>query len=238
MYRHWLAAVALCFPLGVAGEVLTLTTEEAPPFNMVDSRTGVISGIATDKVRELMRRAGETHTLAAYPWSRAYLMAQQDKDTCVFSTTRTPERENRFQWVGPLVRNDWVVFARADDTRRPKTLEELRPYVLGGYRDDAVGVFLKARGFTVDFTSYDAQNVQKLMLKRIDFWATGEPSGQYLIRQNGYRGQIVPLFTFHHTELYLACNPAIDGQRIERLNRLLQVMNQDGSSAAIERRYQ
>ncbi|MBI3145990.1 MAG: ABC transporter substrate-binding protein [Pseudogulbenkiania sp.] len=238
MYRYWLAAVALCFPLWVAGQTLTLATEEAPPFNMMDPRTGAISGIATDKVIELMRRAVEAYTLAAYPWSRAYLMALQNKDTCVFSTTRTPERESHFKWVGPLVRNDWVVYARADDTRHPKTLTDLHPYVLGGYRDDAVGVFLKARGFKVDFASYDAQNVQKLMLKRIDFWPTGELSGQYLIRQNGYRGQIVPLFTFHHTELYLACNPAIEVQRIERLNRLLQEMNQDGTSAAIERRYQ
>lgn len=238
MYRYWLVTVALLAPLGVAGPSLTLTTEDAPPFNMLDPRTGAISGVATDKVIELMQRAGEAYTLTSYPWSRAYLMAQQDKDTCVFSTTRTPERESRFKWVGPLVRNNWVVYARADDTRRPTTLADLHPYILGGYRDDAVGVFLKARGFTVDFANHDAQNVQKLMLKRIDFWPTGELSGQYLIRQNGYRGQIIPLFTFNHTELYLACNPAIDAQRIDRLNRLLQEMNQDGSSAAIERRYQ
>lgn len=238
MYRYWLATIALCSPLWAAGQALTLTTEDAPPFNMTDPRTGAISGVATDKVIELMRRAGEVYTLASYPWSRAYLMAQQDKDTCVFSTTRTPERESHFKWVGPLVRNDWVVYARADDTRHPATLTDLHPYILGVYRDDAVGVFLKEHGFTVDVANNDAQNVQKLMLKRIDFWPTGELSGQYLIRQNGYRGQIVPLFTFNRTELYLACNPAIETERLEHLNRLLQEMNQDGTSAAIERRYQ
>lgn len=237
MHRYWLAAVALCAPLVMAAQPLSLATEEAPPFNMIDPHSGAISGVATDKVVELMRRAGETYTLASYPWSRAYLMAQQDKDTCVFSTTRTPERESHFKWVGPLVRNDWVVFARANDTRRPATLADLHPYTLGGYRDDAVGVFLTELGFTVDIANYDAQNVQKLIHKRIDFWTTGELSGQYLIRQNGYQGQIIPLFTFHHTELYLACNPSLEARRIERLNRLLQEMNQDGSSAAIERRY-
>lgn len=237
MHRYWLAVLALGVPFWAAGEPLILTTEDAPPFNMIDPHTGVISGVATDKVIELMRRAGESYTLSSYPWSRAYLLAQQNKDTCVFSTTRTPERESHFKWVGPLVRNDWAVFARADDTRRTSTLADLQPYTLGGYRDDAVGVFLKERGFTVDVANYDAQNVQKLMHKRIDFWTTGELSGQYLIRENGYQGQIIPLFTFHHTELYLACNPAIETRRIEHLSRLLQEMNQDGSSAAIERRY-
>lgn len=238
MYRYWLIAAALLATLSEARPKLTLTTEDAPPFNMLDTRTGAISGISTEKVIELMRRAHEPYTLTSYPWSRAYKLARQAKDTCVFSTTRTPARESLFKWVGPLVKNDWVVYARADDARHPKALEDLRPYVLGGYLNDAVGIFLKERGFVVDFANYDAQNLQKLMLKRIDFWATGEPQGQYLLTRSGYRGQIVPLFKFNHTELYLACNRAVDGQLIDHLNALLQEMNKDGSSAAIERRYQ
>lgn len=233
----WLSAILLALAGGAAG-ALTLTTEDYPPFNMQDPQTQALSGIATDKVVELMRRAHEPYTLALYPWSRAYLMAQQGQDTCVFSTTRTPEREHLFKWVGPLVKNDWVVYARADDVRHPKTLDELRPYVLGGYQNDAVGVFLKAQGFKVDLSNFDVQNVQKLAYKRIDFWATGELLGQYLIARNGYKDQIVPLFTFKHAELYLACNRAADPALMARLNHILQEMDKDGTSSAIEHRYQ
>jgi polar amino acid transport system substrate-binding protein len=223
---------------GSAASALTLTTEDYPPFNMQDPQSQAIGGISTDKVVELMRRAHEPYTLALYPWSRAYLMAQQGKDTCVFSTTRTAERERLFKWVGPLVKNDWVIYARADDSRHPKALEELRPYVVGGYQNDAVGVFLKAQGFKVDLSNFDMQNVQKLAYKRIDFWATGELLGQYLIARNGYKGQIVPLFTFKHAELYLACNAEMKQPVVDRLNHLLQEMDKDGTSGAIERRYQ
>ncbi len=118
-----------------------LVTEDYPPFNIVNPKTGEVTGMSTEKVQELMKRADEKYTIAAYPWSRAVQMAQNNPETCVFSTSRTPGRETLYKWVGPLVRNNWTIFARADDTRRPKTLEDLRTYVIGGYRNDAVAEF-------------------------------------------------------------------------------------------------
>jgi len=218
--------------------LLTLTTEDYPPFNVANPQTRAITGISVDKVVELMRRAKQPYTLASYPWSRAYRMALQNNDTCVFSTTRIPEREALFKWVGPLVHNDWMVYARSDEVRQPKSLEALRPFVVGGYQNDAVGLFLKQQGFQVDFASYDEHNLQKLLYKRIDFWATGEQSGRYLIDKNGLNDAITPLFKFRKVDLYLACRLNMDNARIDAFNRILQEMERDGVSAAIERRYQ
>ncbi|MBI3284773.1 MAG: ABC transporter substrate-binding protein [Burkholderiales bacterium] len=215
-----------------------MTTEDYPPFNIADPKNEEVSGISTDKVRELMRRAGETYSLRAYPWARAFQMAQQNTNTCVFSTTRTPEREPMFKWVGPLVKNNWVVFARADDHRHPKNLEELRPYVLGAYRKDAVGEFLITKGFKIELANVDADNPRKLLYRRFDFWATGELLGLSILKQQNLIGQIVPLFQFQQTELYLACHPDVPQQRIDLFNQLLLEMEKDGTVKAIEKRYQ
>jgi len=238
MARLIFAALTSLMFVGEPSVALTLTTEEYPPFNMLDETTRQPTGITVDKVVELMRRAQEPFTIASYPWPRAYQMALQTEDTCVFSTSRTPEREALFTWIGPLAKSDWAIFARADDVRKPKTLEDVRPFTIGGYNNAATGEYLKLHGYKVDLAINDALNPQKLLRNRIDFWATGELLGKYLIGKAGLTGQIVPLFKFELSELYMACNRAMNSQRAEKFNRILKEMDRDGSSAAIERKYQ
>jgi polar amino acid transport system substrate-binding protein len=217
---------------------LHLVTEDYPPYNMVDAKTRAITGISTDKVAEIMRRAGESYSLAAYPWSRAFHMGQSDADTCVFSTARTPQREKLFRWVGPLVsRYTWVIFGRADDSRRPQSLEELRPFVIGAYRKGAAAEFLAAKGFNTDLANYDSDNPRKLLYGRFDFWAAGKSHGQAILQNQGLSAQVLPLFEFHRGEMYLACQRSMDEERVERYNRILREMEKDGTAAAIERKY-
>ncbi len=238
MARLALAAAALLVVVSAPSAALTLTTEEYPPFNMLDERTKEPTGITVDKVVELMNRAHEPFTITAYPWPRAYQMALQTDNTCVFSTSRTPEREALFTWIGPLAKSDWAIFARASDTRKPKSLEDVRPFVIGGYNNAATGEYLKLRGYKVDLAINDSLNMQKLLRNRIDFWATGDLLGKYLIGKAGLAGQIVPLFKFELSGLYMACNRAMSPQDAEKFNRILKEMDRDGSSAAIERKYE
>lgn len=234
-------AWALALPLLAGGQAraqsLMLATEDYPPFNIVHPKTQEVTGISTEKVMEMMQRAGEHYRIRAFPWARAFMMGQKEANTCVFSTTRTPDREALFKWVGPLVKNNWMVFARADDSRRPRTLEELRPYVMGTYRNDAVGEYLVLQGFKTDLANYDADNPRKLLYGRFDFWATGELLGLAILKQQGLGGQIVPLFQFHQSEMYLACHPGIAQERIDRFNQILKEMERDGTVAAIEKKY-
>lgn len=225
------------FCLHAGGQSLTLVTEDYPPFNIVHPKTGAISGISTEKVLELMRRSAQSYTLSAYPWSRSFQMARIYPNTCVFSTTRTPEREAMFKWIGPLVKNNWVIFGRVGDTRKPQTLEDLRPYVMGTYRNDAVEEFLALNGFKTDLANTDSDNPQKLLYGRFDFWATGELLGNTILKNQNLNKKIVPLFQFHQSEMYLACHPELAQERIDRYNQLLKEMERDGTVAKIEKKY-
>lgn len=238
MARLTLAAATFLVFICNQSTAVTLTTEEYPPFNMLDERTKEPTGITVDKVVELMRRAREPFTITSYPWPRAYQMALQTENTCVFSTSRTKEREALFTWIGPLAKSDWAIFARADDVRKPKTLEDVRPFTIGGYNNAATGEYLKLHGYKVDLAINDHLNIQKLLKNRIDFWATGDLLGKYLIGKAGLTGQIVPLFKFELSELYVACNRSMNPQRADEFNRILKEMDRDGSSAAIEKKYQ
>ncbi|WP_293932860.1 ABC transporter substrate-binding protein [Iodobacter sp.] len=216
---------------------LTLTTEDYPPFNIVDAKSQKVSGISTEKVIEIMLRAKENYTITAYPWVRAYQLAQKERDTCVFSTTRTPEREALFQWVGPLVKNNWYIFAKQGDTRAPKNLDELKPYSIGTYRGDAIAEYLIKKGFKVDIAKTDEDNPQKLLKNRFDFWATGELLGLAILKRKNLSDKITPIFLFNQSEMYLACNINMDNKKINFYNKILQGMDKDGSNLSIENKY-
>jgi len=215
----------------------TLVTENYPPLSMVDPDTGKITGLATDLITELMQRADEKYTMSVYPWSRALLMAQMKSGTCVFSAARTPMREERYKWVGPLVRINFVIFGRSGDKYSPASLDDLRFKVIGAKASDASSEFLAARGYIVDTVSSDADNPRKLMHGRFDYWATGEITGSEVIRQQGLAKEIVPIFSFANLDMYLACNLDMEQYKVDLWNRILIEMEKDGTSATIRKKY-
>jgi polar amino acid transport system substrate-binding protein len=226
----------LAAPAPAQARELLLTTENYPPFNMQEEGSQQIIGISTDIVRRLMVRAGINYSIKFLPWQRAYAMALDETDTCVFSTTLTEERRPLFKWVGPLVSNDWVFFGRPDSELAIDSIEDVRPYVIGGYKGDAVAVFLEQQGMELDLASHDHVNPAKLAAGRFDIWATGNHLGPYLARQAGV--EIKPLFTFKETVMGLACNQSVDDGLIAQLNALLEELREDGSVAEVMAKYQ
>ena len=214
---------------------LKLLTEDYPPFNMADA-SGRITGLSTEIVHQLLQRAGISHDIELLPWVRAFNRAVLEPGTCVYSTTRTEQREHQLKWIGPIVENPWVLYARNDNKTVVTTLESVRPYRLGGYSGDAIAQYLISKNFEVDLASTDVQNVRKLVAGRIDFWATGKYSGATLATREK-AADIRPVMTFNTTFMYLACHPRMDDRTVALLNSTLDRMRKDGTVAKITARY-
>ena len=230
-----LSATGLAWSGPSAARELLLTTENYPPFNMQEEGTQRIIGISTDIVRRVMVRAGINYSIKFLPWQRAYAMALQEPDTCVFSTTITEDRKPKFKWVGPLVSNDWIFFGRADTDLEINSLEDARAHVVGGYKGDATALYLERQGFRLDLASHDHVNPAKLAAGRFDVWATGNYLGPYLAQQAGV--DIKPLFTFKRTVMGLACNRGLEDELVQRLNDILQELIDEGSVAEVVAQY-
>lgn len=232
--KTWLLLGA-CLPLSATA--LTLTTEDYPPYNMSTDGGKTVIGLSTEIVTEAAKRATVPISIGLYPWERAYSMAQGSADTCVYSTTRTPQREKLFKWVGPLVNNDWVLYARDDIKQIPAKLEDAKNAKIAGYRGDAIAVFLKDSGYKVEETTNDSQNPEKLKAGRVDFWATGKQLGAHLAKSKGITG-IKPVLTFKETQMSLACNLGVADATIGKLNDALAAMKKDGALDKLNRKYQ
>ena len=196
-----------------------------------------VIGFATEKIRVIMERVGVDYEIEMLPWKRAYLLAQSHADTCVYSTTRVPEREALFKWIGPTHENDWTLFGRADRNYHIASIEDARKYRIGAYNGDVRSEALIAQGFRVDTVPDKLANPRKLLVNRIDLWATSVRVGSAIVAENGWSTRIVPVLTFKHTELYLACNPSVPDVLVDKMNAALRAINREGVAAAIERKY-
>ncbi|MES2298878.1 MAG: ABC transporter substrate-binding protein [Pseudomonadota bacterium] len=230
------AAPAASVPAPAAAQArLYLTTEHSPPTSMMVA--GVPGGSSTDKVRDVMARTGTAYDITMLPWKRAYTAALQRPDACVYSTTRTPDREKLFKWVGPLDEGEWMLFARADRTFSLHSIEDARGLRIGTYNGDARDEFLRGHGFTVDAAQDDSVNPQKLLMGRIDVWAVSVRAGRASVLQKMWSDRIVPVLSFHRIGVYLACNRAVPDALVARMNEALGAMARESGARRIDRRF-
>jgi polar amino acid transport system substrate-binding protein len=220
----------------LAAPPLIITSEHSPPASMKVGNQVV--GREGEKIREMLARSGYAYKIDVLPWKRAFTMAQRDAYTCVYSTSRTPEREQQFKWVGPTDEAQWVLMGRAGRKYQVHTLDDARKLRIGTYHGDARDEFLRARGFDVDGAPDNASNPIKLMLGRIDLWAVGVRNNDLsALAQFAGPEQLVPVLTFHHVKVYLACNPSVPDAMVERMNAALDSMRKDGTFGMLEKKY-
>ena len=230
-----LLACALASSVAAAVPKLTITAETSYAAVMLDGTR--VTGHAAEKIHEVLRRAGYDYSMATMPWKRAFTLAATQATTCVFMTTRTPERETLFHWIGPISQADYVLYGRTDRKYDIKTLEQARGLRVGSYHGDSRGEYLAARGFNVEFVQSDESNPKKLMLDRIDLWVNSSDSSHPLLAKLGLAGKVSPILTFYQAKLYLACNRAMPEPWAARMNAELRAMAADGTYKAIETRF-
>ncbi|WP_417777539.1 substrate-binding periplasmic protein [Stutzerimonas xanthomarina] len=221
---------------------MVLLTENFPPFNMAaDGKNYAadhnISGINAEIVREMFKRAEIDYSLTLrFPWERIYNQVLEHPDQGLFSTTYTPEREPLFKWVGPLASTGWVLLAPAGSPMRLSSLEQAKEYQVGAYKNDAVSQHLESKGFEPINSLRDQENIGKLLKGQIDLWATTDPVGPYLAKQEGISG-LTTVLRFNDAQLFLALNKQTPDEVITRLQSALNEMKRDGAIDAIMRRY-
>ncbi|WP_210642414.1 MULTISPECIES: ABC transporter substrate-binding protein [unclassified Pseudomonas] len=221
---------------------LVLLTENFPPYNMAKNGKNFaqgenINGIAVDIVREMFKRADISYSLTLrFPWERIYKLALENPGYGVFVMARLPEREKLFKWVGPIGPDDWIMLAKADSKIALDSLEQARKYKIGAYKGDAIAETLTKQGLNPIVVLRDQDNAKKLLSGQIDLWATGDPAGRYLARQEGV-DDLKTVLRFNSAELYLALNKDVPDDVVARLQAALDELRKEGAVEAIMARY-
>ncbi|KAI2692890.1 MULTISPECIES: ABC transporter substrate-binding protein [unclassified Pseudomonas] len=221
---------------------LVLLTENFPPYNMARNGKNFaqdenINGIAVDIVREMFKRANITYSLTLrFPWERIYKIALEKPGYGVFVMARLPDREKLFKWVGPIGPDDWIMLAKADSKINLESLDDARKYRIGAYKGDAIAETLAKQGLKPIVVLRDQDNAKKLTSGQIDLWATGDPAGRYLARQDGVIG-LKTVLRFNSAELYLALNKEVPDETVAKLQAALDQLRKEGVVDEIMARY-
>jgi polar amino acid transport system substrate-binding protein len=223
-----------------AAQALTLVTEEDPPFNYTEQ--GKVVGLSTEIVTELGKRSAIPLQIQSMPWEKAYVAAQRDKETCIYSTARLENRERLFSWIGPIATNQWVLIGKTDFAGSVKTVEDARKYRVGVVAKDAKIEFLMSKGVTdLREVSEDGLNPPRLVLNRddpdrIDLWATSA----YGARRTAARAKVEDIklvLNLTKIPLFLACGRNTSPKTVQALDQAFQRATKDGTLKRITERY-
>lgn len=135
---------------------------------------------ATEIVVATLRKAGFATSPRVYPWARAISMAEQQENVLIYSIARIPEREQRFQWIGPLFPfSESIYKLKQRQDIQLATPAQAKAYQVGVIRGYAVHEMLKREGFVdnvnLQLAKDQEQNLRKLYSGKTDLLVGSAP---------------------------------------------------------------
>ncbi|WP_084616544.1 substrate-binding periplasmic protein [Pseudoalteromonas spongiae] len=242
-----LVIITVCFSnLVQAYENVTVTiyTEHFPPYNFREGDN--IKGINHDIVARTCEVAGIKCKFKMYPWQRAMALSLSKRFAGLVSTSRLPDREAHFQWVGPLVSSPACFYKlahRSDISIESK--QQLNHYTVGLNKGDVYEHVLQNWGMqeNVNYVIYSEKfgEVDAFKKGKLDLFIASANTLQYHIDSDRLAlHEVEPVFVISDEALlgnYLALNLAMPIEIVEKLQNALIELNQSNEIQLIKKRY-
>lgn len=235
-------AIALCLlSFTLQAKQIRVLTEHLPPYQIDEGNH--VGGFATELVRQVFQDAGIGYQIEFQSWSRAYQLALRDKDTCIYSISKSAERTPLFQWIGELSFNTTAIYAlKSRIDIRLATLADAKKYVTAVTRDDVTHHYLLKHGFVENQQLYILDNVASMLnvlagrQQNIDLVIINDTILRYRAQESGLEhSDFKKLLELHDLPLdfHLACSLKTAAPVVAKLRASLQQMKNDGRFATI-----
>ncbi|MBP5077959.1 substrate-binding periplasmic protein [Pseudomonas chlororaphis] len=219
-----------------AHESLEFLIPDAPPLTMVNQ--GDRHGIVGDIVLRALKNSGYASELRNLPWARAQKYALEKDNVLIAPLSRTPEREDRYTWIAPIMQMDRAFFSLE---HKVTSFEEARRR----FKAIAVGLgsaqeeILRSKGFAPEqiYAIKIGENPAQLLLKgRVDAWFNGVQESRYIWQRVSNRPLLMSPPLVSH-ELYLACSKVCSAEIVSHVAKAIETMRRDGYIEKVKGRY-
>lgn len=183
-------------------------TESYPPYNFEEN--SVVKGITVEILLEATKEAGQPlkrSQLKLRPWARGYRQALSGPMVMLFSMSRTQAREDKFQWVGPILKNRVAVLAKKSSGIKVASTDDLKKYSIGAVLDDVGEQMVKDLGNTsnVQTSAKPSAVAKKLNSGRIQLWTYDETVAKSVMKSAGLNpDDFEAVYTLKETASYYA----------------------------------
>lgn len=212
---------------------LLIITEEYPPFNF--KKDGKLQGISIDLIMSMYEKMGLSigrRDIKLWPWARGYKSALTKKNTCLFSTTRTEERDKLFKWVGPIAPTQIVLVAKKSKKIKINSLSDVKAYKVGVVRDDVGEQLLTNGGVggkSIDRTPSLLTNIKKLNAGRLDMISYEENVTSWTIKSAGLNpDDYETVYVLKKSELFFTLHKDTDSAIAQKLQKALDDLKSSG----------
>lgn len=213
--------------------IIRLVTSDLAPYAI---KNGTLPGIFIEVMQEVGKRLNQTYVVDFYPWTRAQHIATRKDGIIIFPLTRTPEREDLYQWLYPIAPIELVFVSHFSKKMDLETAKKLGQIIV--QNSTPAEAFLRARGFNnlVITPMAAARNIVLLQRERVDAWFTGKGFAEYMIAQNQVHNLHIsaPVLS---SDLYVAASKSMPVEQAAALRHVLKELVQNGTVESILQKY-
>lgn len=237
----WLVFLSLVFisPQGYAQPDLKLITEDWAPYNYEEGLE--IKGFSTEVVRAVLDELGDAYPIEIFPGPRSDRMLDTLPNIMYFSIFRTPEREEKYKWIGPISDQAVYFYKRTGNSKSYKDIEDIK----------AASVTVPYKGLVADSVeALGVKNVIKLASRERQFALlfndraellvnTGPLGIAYYLKKMDMPADALTQTSVKLLEfpLYIACSKEIPDSVIERWQAALDRVKASNKYRTIYHKY-
>lgn len=219
------------------GAPLTVGTEGTyPPFSFRDVKSGELTGYDVEVSREVAKRLGRPVELVPTQWKS--MLASLDSKRFDFAANQvsvTPEREQQYAFSDPYTVSGAVVIVNDNNPKEIKGIDDLKGKVVGTTQGSNFAEAAKAAGAELRFYPGIAQVLTDLEQNRVDAALNDRLYALTELKESNYKVKAVgDPFTRETTAFAFRKD---NTQLRDEVNRVLQEMQQDGTLAAISKKW-
>ena len=237
-------AAILAPSLSLANDIdgLEFVTENYPPYNFKDK--GKLKGISVDLLLAATQRSSSMLTakrIRVLPWPRGYKMVETGPNIVLFSTTRTEERENKFNWVGPIIPTRIVLLAKKSKGIVINSSDDIKNHTVGAITDDIGDQLVQELGVKASKIKHvpKAESLAKMLnAGRINLWAYEENVARWFIKKAGMNNNdFETVYTLKESDLYYAFSKDISSEKQQHLQKSIDEVKASDEFAQIKSKY-
>ncbi|MGJ8692582.1 MAG: substrate-binding periplasmic protein [Thalassotalea sp.] len=239
-------SIAFIISTQISAQSLLFVTEHSPPFQFLN-KSNQVDGFTTEVVEAALALTPYEYQIKLYPWSRSFILAKGQQNTCIFLMSRDKEREQHFQWVAPiLTTNDYFIGLSARGDIKVNTLDDVKKYKVAVLKEDRTYYELLRQGFVLNKNLYvinKSTSMLKLLTTRqhIDFILANPINVKARAKFNNIDDELFKTyFKLNETPvaLYLACGLQTPAATVQKLSHAINTIKANGTYDEIFARWQ